>query len=74
VIVRPRRPADWPALSVRSRVGEAPCVLTVGDGDPVLVYETEPGGWKHRFEAADGSVREGRVEARDGSTWRIVWE
>lgn len=73
VVIRPRKPAAWPELAVRSRVGEAPCVLTVGEGDPVLVYETEPGGWKHRLEAADGTVREGRVRAAGDGAWTVEW-
>jgi glycogen debranching enzyme len=73
VVVRPRRPADWPELAVRSRVGEAPCLLRVGDGEPQLVYTAEPGNWKHRLEAADGRVREGSVRAAGDGTWTVQW-
>jgi len=73
ITLQPSLPADWPALSVRTRVGDWPCRLELartadGSVQARLVAEAAPdAAWKFTLRTADGDARPGALrESGDG--------
>lgn len=77
--IAPHLPEAWPQLAVRSRIGTAPCLLTVkGDkGDPTieLSFSGEPGGdWEYRLVLPGKEPRTGRVRPDGRDRWTVAWD
>lgn len=71
--LQPSLPEAWPSLSVGTRIGEAPCVLTVPGprAAPVLRFAAAPDPrWRFVWRRDDGREAVGRVRAADGA-WTV---
>lgn len=78
VVVRPSLPADWPRLQVRTRIGDAPCVLAVVREDAGrrvdLEFSERPDpAWRFQLAGPDGNTQPGSVRQDGDGRWRVSW-
>ncbi len=77
--IAPHLPETWPQLAVRTRIGTAPCLLTVSGekGDPTieLSFSGEPGGdWEYRLVLPGKEPRTGRIRPDGTDRWTVAWD
>lgn len=75
IMIQPSLPAAWPSLSVATRIGAAPCTITVpGAGKaPVVAFTSAPDPrWRYTWRKDDGRELAGSVAAKDGA-WTVTF-
>jgi glycogen debranching enzyme len=76
IVVAPTLPQPWPQLAVRSRIGDAPCLLEVKrlDGELqvglFLFAEPDP-AWVFRLQGPKGA--RGKVVRTGPGRWEVQW-
>ncbi len=73
VELRPSLPEAWPSLTVATRIGQAPCTITVpGAGRaPVLRFAAAPDPrWRYVWHRSEGRNVAGALKA-DGAAWMV---
>ena len=75
ITLQPSLPAAWPSLAVATRIGAAPCTITVpGPGKaPVITFAAAPDPrWRFAWKKDDGRAVAGSVAAADGA-WTVTF-
>jgi len=77
VEIRPSAPSEWPALSVRTRVGHQACLVRASastDQGPGLWFRDKtPPSWAFRWQGHTGTLQ-ADAEAPEGWPFRVVWQ